>query len=128
MPVKKILRKAYTRKAYTRKSGVKVKSSRVAAHRIKKQGLTTGKKGLIPLKDVRHLRKFGYSFKDASSKRHSALKKASTEYGRTWTIRRLNALANIRPKTSKYAGLVKKARNDIKYLQTKVKKSYKPEK
>ena len=127
MPDKKIRRKAYTRKAYTRKSGVRVRSTKVAARLIKKQGLTTGKKGLISLKDYRHLSTFGYSFSKAASKRHVSLKKAAEKYGRTWTIRRLNALANLRPKLPKYASLVKKARNDIKYLQKKVKRSYKPE-
>ena len=115
-------RKAYTRKSYTRKNGIKVKSAHVRkthvpARYIKKRGLTTGKKNLIPMKDMRHLRTFGYSFSKMSSARHVALKKAIGKYGRNWTVRRLTALANVRPKLPKYEKISKKARSDVKFVK-----------
>lgn len=117
MDKKKIKIKSHHRKSYTRKDGTKVKATTVKAHYIKKQGLTTGKKNLIPIKDTRHLKKFGYSFNKKSSERHQALDKAVKKYGKNWGIHRLTALANIRPKTKKYEKIIKKARRDVKYIQ-----------
>ena len=127
MKEKLILRKAYTKKAYhrksyTRKNGTRVrathvKKTHIPARYIKKQGLTTGKKNLIPMKDMRHLRTFGYSFSKMSSDRHKSLKKAIEKYGRNWAVRRLTALANVRPKLPKYEKLAKKARSDVKFVK-----------
>lgn len=121
--VKTFSKKGYYRKSYVRKDGIKVKSSyvrptKVKSHYIKKQGLTTGKKGLIPLKDKRHLKNFGYSFSNKSSEREKSLRAAAKAYGKNWIIHRLTALANIRPKSKKYESIVRKARKDIKYAQT----------
>ena len=115
-------KKGYHRRGYTRKNGVRVKASKVRSTKIKsswilKRGLTSGKYGLIPLKDDRHLRKFGYKFNKTSGVRHKALRKAVEKYGKTWAIRRLNAIANIHPKIPKYSNLVKKARKDISYVR-----------
>lgn len=119
---RKYLRKAYHRKPYVRKNGTKVratyvKSTKVKASWIPKRGLTHGKYGLIPLKDLRHLRTFGYSFSKSSSQRHSALKKAIEKYGRNWVVRRLTALANVQPQLPKYTKVSKKARRDVMYIQ-----------
>jgi hypothetical protein len=72
---------------------------------------------MIPLKDYRHFRTFGYSFSKKSSDRHAALKKAAKKYGKTWTIKRLTALANVRPKLKKYTKIIDKARSDVAYVQ-----------
>lgn len=132
-----ILRKAYTRKAYTRKGytnksatqkrirlrKTRVKSTKVPAKWIKHRGLTWGKYGEIPIKDDRHLRKFGYQIKKNQSKRHSALKKAAKKFGARWVIHRLVALANIHPREKKFKPIIKKFRNDAKYVHKNILKS-----
>lgn len=121
-------KKGYTRRAYTRRtpSGkvVHVKASRIRPTKIKstwilKQGLTHGKYGLIPLKDplARHFGEFGYKLSKSSTARHAALKKAISKYGRNWAVRRLTALANVRPLRTKYASAVRKLRSDVHYIQ-----------
>lgn len=119
------VRKAYTRHAHTRapyvrKSGTHVRAAKVHATRVP----ATRKKGLIPLKDYRHLGEFGYHLDRSSSTRHTALRKAADKYGTTWAIRRLNALANIRPKTQKYAPIVAKMRRDIDYIHQHIPRKY----
>lgn len=116
------VKKAYHRKAYTRKGGIHVKAAKVGpvkvkATWIKKQGLTHGKYGLIPLKDYKHLRTFGYSFGRASATRHSALRKAIDKYGRNWVVRRLTAIGNVQPQTAKHASVARRARSDVAYVQ-----------
>lgn len=119
-------KKGYSRKAYTRRARngkmIRVKAARIAPSKvkatwIKKQGLSHGKYGLIPLKDYRHLGTFGYNFEKSSASRHAALKKAIKKYGRNWAVRRLTALANVRPQLPKYANVVRKARSDVAYIE-----------
>lgn len=131
MVEKKIRRRGYVRRAYTRKDGTKVKATRVKSSLIKKQGLTTGKRGLIPIRKNLHLRKFGYALSKPTAQRHNALKKAIKEYGKNWVVRRLTALANIRPQREKYARSEYKLRSDVVYTEKltsskKNKKTYKP--
>jgi hypothetical protein len=129
MQTKTILRSGYKRHGYYRSPytrstgahvrGVRVKATYVPASRIPGRGraAVTGHKGkkLIPMKDYRHLRVYGYSFKSDSSNRHHALKKATQSKGFLWPIHRLTALRtlyrNAEPRLSR------KASHDLKYVQ-----------
>ena len=119
---KRYTKKAYHRKGYVRSDGIRVRAARVGPTKVKatwivKRGLTHGKYGMIPLKDFRHLKTFGYSFGKSVGARHTALKKAVHRYGRNWAVRRLTALANVRPQLPKYQSLVRKARSDVAYIE-----------
>src|SRR5208282_2666645 len=97
-------RHGYYRSPYVRSDGARVpgayvKSARVPAARIPGRGRAakTGHKGrkLIPMKDLNHLRSYGYSFKSTVGRRHSALKRAVSARGHLWPLHRLVALRTL---------------------------------
>jgi hypothetical protein len=74
------------------------------------------------MKDLRHLRNYGYSFGSSVGRRHSALKRVVSARGYLWPLHRLVALRTLYRNAE--PGLSKKASSDVKYVQ-KLYKSYK---
>lgn len=116
-----IRRRAYSRKAYTRKTGVSVKGSRVPAHMIRDVGAPgkwraehMGAPGIGTLKQG-DLTAVGYSVGAKASTRRKAVDRAVKKYGKTSTIRKLNAVAVYTRRTSPTKSRVFKA--DMKYVQ-----------
>lgn len=115
-------RKGYTRSAYTRTDGTHVKATYVKPTHVKASYIpsqvdkwTKGKK-IINLQDSRHLGEFGYTFSASKEDRHKALDEAVKKYGKTWAIRRLNAIGNI--SRNSRPGTFKKTKVDIEYLKS----------
>jgi len=108
-PKGKILRRSYTKKSYVKKNGTKVRCSKVKAACIKDIGLKGKGQKIIGKLRVGSLRKYGYSIKSPSSKRHESLKEAIKEYGKSSTIKKLNVISiynkRSNPKTSRKAKL-----------------------
>lgn len=117
-------RKGYYRRSYKRSDGTLVKGTRiqrtyVPAARIPGRGMAarTGHKGrkLIPMKDYRHLRTYGYSLSSSSANRHKALDRAIRSRGHLWPLHRLVALStlykNAEPRLSR------KTKSDVRYIQ-----------
>jgi hypothetical protein len=116
-----IRRNAYSRKSYTRRSGTKVRGSRVHARMIPDVGAPgkwraehRGAPGIGKLKQG-ELSAVGYSVKAKTSTRRKAVDRAVKKYGKTSTIRKLNAVAVYTRRTSPAKSKVFKA--DMKYVQ-----------
>ena len=116
-----IRRSAYSRRSYTRRSGVKVRGSRVHARMIPDVGAPgkwraehMGAPGIGPLKKG-DLSSVGYSVTAKTSTRRKAVDRAVKKYGKTGTIRKLNAVAVYTRRTSPTKSKVFKA--DMKYVQ-----------
>jgi hypothetical protein len=60
---------------------------------------------------------FGYSHTKTADERHEALDKAVQKYGRTKTIRKLNAIATYSKRTGPSRALI--YRTDMHYVQKK---------
>jgi Family of unknown function (DUF5771) len=118
MPASKAVfrRKAYTRKAYTRADGTRVKASHVKSTLMKARGAKRGKK-VIPTESLKKakLRKHGYSTHKPAPQRHSAIRKASREYGTLSTMRKLNAIRVLQKRGN--PTLYKKLNADFHYAQ-----------
>lgn len=117
----KIRRSAYTRKAYTRKTGTRVKGSRVSARMIRDVGAPgkwraehMGAPGIGPLKQGL-MKAVGYDVNASAKTRHAAVKRAVKKYGRSSTIKKLNAVAVYTRRTSPAKS--KKFKADMKFAQ-----------
>lgn len=118
---RKIRRSAYSRKSYTRRSGTKVRGSRVPARMIRDVGAPgkwrakhMGAPGIGKLKEGA-LSSVGYSVDAKTSTRRKAVDRAVKKYGKTGTIRKLNAVAVYTRRTSPAKSKSFKA--DMKYVQ-----------
>jgi len=76
----------------------------------------TGLKGIGPLKEGL-LKKVGYSVTAPTSRRHAAVDRAVKKYGKTSTIRKLNAVAVYTRRRSPMKS--RTFRSDMKYVQRK---------
>jgi len=76
----------------------------------------TGLKGIGPMKEGL-LKKVGYSVTDRTVRRHAAVDRAVKKYGRTSTIRKLNAVAVYTRRRSPAKS--RTFRSDMKYVQKK---------
>ncbi len=74
----------------------------------------TGLKGIGPLKEGL-LKKVGYSVSASKTRRHAAVKRAVKKYGKTSTIRKLNAVAVYTRKSSPAKS--RAFRSDMKFAQ-----------
>ena len=111
-----IRRAPYTRKAYTKSDGTHVKATKVKGSWIVDRGEAGKGKKLFSLKKGL-LTKYGYHLNSPVSKRHSALDKAVKAYGKTSTLRKVNALSILQKNTDpKYAST---AKSDVRYLEKK---------
>ena len=72
--------------------------------------------GIGPLKKG-ELTSLGYSHTKSTTQRHEALAKAVSKYGRTTTIRKLNAIAVYSKRTA--PGRSKTYKRDMRYVQKK---------
>lgn len=121
LPRGTIRRNAYTRKSYTRKTGTKVRGSRVPARFIRDVG-APGKwrsrhmyaPGIGKLK-TGLLSSLGYDVNSSVTRRHRAVKRAVAKYGRSSTIKKLNAVAVYTRRTSPAKS--KKFKADMKFAQ-----------
>lgn len=119
----KIRRRGYTRKSYRRKTGKRVKGSTVRTRLIKDVGAPgkwrhrhMGAPGIGKLKPGL-MKAVGYDVSAPTSRRHAAVDKAVKKYGKTSTIRKLNAVAVYTRRTSPAKSRTFKS--DMKYVQTK---------
>ncbi len=112
------LRKGYVRKSFTKKNGTKVPKSYVDPVCVKNTGLpgkTAKSSRVIKLTHEGSLKKYGYSTKETTSKRHNALLKAAKNYSYSKVIEKLVALKTLSKKSN--PSIVKKVSADIKGLQ-----------
>ena len=116
-----VSRKSYTYKKKSTGRKVKVKASCVKSRGLRSKGKRTSR--VLPKLKKGSLTKYGYSAKNNSTERHTAIKKAIKAYGYGEVIKKLNAVKllskNTNPKNSKiYA-------SDIIYIQKNFEKKSK---
>ncbi len=112
------LRKGYVKKSFTKKNGTKVPKSYVDPVCVKNTGLpgkTSKSSRVIKLTHEGSLKKYGYSTKETTSKRHNALLKAAKNYSYSKVIEKLVALKTLSKKSN--PSIAKKVSADIKGLQ-----------
>jgi hypothetical protein len=110
----------FRRRGYTvRRKGTtyRVKAAVIADRGARGRWQTVHRsRGIGPLKHG-DLTKFGYSHTKPTAERHAAIAKAVSAYGRTATIRKLNAIAVYSKRTA--PSRAKTYRTDMHYVQKK---------
>ena len=112
------LRRGYVRKSYTKKNGSKVPKTYVDPTCVKNTGLpgkTAKSSRVIKITHEGSLKKFGYSTKESTAKRHNALLKAAKNYSYSKVIEKLVALRTLSKKSD--PSVSKKVSVDIKEMQ-----------
>ena len=105
------------RRGYTTRRGVRVRASRIADRGARGRWQSRHRtRGIGPLKKG-DLTVFGYSHTKPTAVRHEAIDKAVSKYGRTSTIRKLNAIAVYSKRTG--PSRAKTYRRDMHYVQKK---------
>lgn len=105
------------RRGYTTRRGVRVRASRIADRGARGRWQSVHReRGIGPLKRG-DLTSLGYSHTKPTATRHAVLNKAVSKYGRTTTIRKLNAIAVYSKRTG--PSRAKTYKRDMRYVQKK---------